>query len=86
MLLEGKTPPPIKNFKRRNKWVVKIKKTMGVKGVAVLFPLFLSIPLGSIIAAKFFGRLKATFWIALTTIVTYSLVMSIITTLLWKHS
>lgn len=78
MLLLGKTPPIQKKFKKRNKWIVKIKKTMGVKGVAILFPLFLSIPLGSIIAAKFFGKLKATFWIILTTIILYSLGMSII--------
>lgn len=81
LLLAGKSVPAIKNFKKRNKWVVKIKKTMGLKGVAILFPLFLSVPLGSIIAAKFFGKLRATFWLILTTIILYSLTMSIIMTL-----
>lgn len=86
LILQGKPIPPQKHFKRRNKWVVKIKKTMGIKGVAILFPLFLSIPLGSIIAAKFFGKFRATFWISLTTIVLYSLTMSIIMTFVWNHS
>lgn len=82
LLLAGKAIPQHKNFKKRNKWIVKIKRTMGVKGVAILFPLFLSVPLGSIIAAKFFGKLRATFWIVLTTIVLYSFIMSIVMTLI----
>lgn len=83
LILQGKPVHIQKNFKKRNKWIVKIKKTMGVKGVAILFPLFLSVPLGSIIAAKFFGKLRATFWIVLTTIVLYSLIMSTVMSLVF---
>lgn len=50
-----------KSFTRLNKSLVKFKHSIGQKGLCILAPLFLSVPLGSIICAKFFGHRKSTF-------------------------
>lgn len=50
-----------KKFTRTNKLIVKIKMRLGIFGTAMWVPLFLSVPLGSIITAKFFGDDKRTF-------------------------
>lgn len=50
-----------KTFTRVNKGIVRVKRTLGIYGTALWAPLFLSVPLGSIIAAKFFGGDKRTF-------------------------
>lgn len=55
---------PLK-FKRKftwsNKLIVRVKHTLGIFGTSMFVPLFLSIPIGSIITAKFFGKDKRTF-------------------------
>lgn len=50
-----------KSFTRVNKILVKFKHTIGQKGLCMLAPLFLSVPLGSIVCAKFYGHKKTTF-------------------------
>ncbi|HLP55703.1 MAG TPA: hypothetical protein VK151_11765 [Fluviicola sp.] len=52
---------PKKKFTRMNKFIVLIKRRLGIVGVAMYAPLFLSVPIGSIIAAKFYGKEKRTF-------------------------
>ena len=43
-----------KNFTRTNKIIVYVKRNFGLPGIALLTPLLLSIPIGSIIAARYF--------------------------------
>ncbi len=50
-----------RKFTRLNRGIVWVKMTLGIYGTALWAPLFLSVPLGSIIAAKFFGDDKRTF-------------------------
>lgn len=50
-----------KKFTRMNKFVVRIKRTLGIVGTSFWAPFFLSVPIGSIIAAKFYGHKKTTF-------------------------
>ncbi len=50
-----------KKFTRTNKFIVKVKMRLGIFGTAMWVPLFLSVPLGSIITAKFYGDDKRTF-------------------------
>jgi len=62
-----------KTFSRTNKAVVWIKRTFGILGLTYLAPLFLSVPLGSIVCAKFYGDNKYTFpliilWISINSI------------------
>lgn len=50
-----------KNFTRANKFIVRLKRRIGIVGISMYAPLFLSVPLGSIITAKFYGKDKRTF-------------------------
>ena len=50
-----------KKFTRFNKFIVKLKRRFGIYGIAFYAPLFLSVPLGSIVTAKFYGKEKRTF-------------------------
>jgi len=50
-----------KKFTRMNKFIVRIKRRFGIIGVSMYAPFFLSVPVGSIIAAKFYGKDKRTF-------------------------
>ena len=58
---EGKPFVEKKKFTRANKFIVKVKMRLGIFGTAMWVPLFLSVPLGSIITAKFYGDDKRTF-------------------------
>ena len=50
-----------KKFTRMNKLVVKLKSSIGIIGISFWAPFFLSVPIGSIITAKFYGDQKKTF-------------------------
>ncbi|MFN5984961.1 MAG: hypothetical protein ACK476_02405 [Fluviicola sp.] len=49
-----------KVFTKTNKAIVKMKR-LGIVGICFYAPFFLSVPIGSIISAKFFGKDKRTF-------------------------
>lgn len=57
----NETPPLKKKFTKTNKIIVKTKRRLGIYGIALYAPLFLSVPLGSIVAAKFYRKDKRTF-------------------------
>ena len=60
--LENGTPFKKKKvFTRMNKFVVRIKRSLGIYGTSLWAPLFLSVPIGSIITAKFYGKDVRTF-------------------------
>ena len=60
--LDNGLPIPVKKrFTRMNKGVIRMKRSIGIIGIAFWAPFFLSIPLGSIITAKFYGHNKNTF-------------------------
>jgi len=48
-------------FTKTNKLVVKMKRRLGIVGISMYAPLFLSVPIGSIITAKFYGKDRRTF-------------------------
>jgi hypothetical protein len=52
---------PIKKFTFINKFIVRCKSRFGMYVVCFWAPFFLSVPLGSIVVAKFYGKLKYTF-------------------------
>lgn len=52
---------PKRKFTRMNKLIVRIKRRFGIIGVSMYAPFFLSVPIGSIVAAKFYGKDKRTF-------------------------
>jgi hypothetical protein len=67
-ILKGIPFVPKKKFTKFNKKIIKLKQTMGIYGITFIAPLFFSIPVGTIIVAKFFGKLKITYPLLLTTI------------------
>ncbi len=50
-----------KKFTRVNKLIVYLKTHIGQMGICVITPLFLSVPVGCFISAKFYGNSKKTF-------------------------
>ena len=61
LLAKGLPIPFKKKFTRMNKFVVRMKRSIGIIGISFWAPFFLSIPLGSIITAKFYGDNKKTY-------------------------
>lgn len=64
---------PNKKKKRRmtktNRMLVGIKKYFGIPGIAIISPLFLSIPLGSFLAIRFFGdRHRTVLWMSVCSV------------------
>lgn len=64
-----------KVFTRMNKTIVWIKQNIGIYGVTLLAPLFLSVPIGSIVCAKFYGKRRRTFPLMLIFTASYSALM-----------
>ena len=58
---QGEQPKPFKKFTRINKLVVRIKRSIGIYGISFYAPLFLTIPIGSIVVAKFYSKRIITF-------------------------
>jgi len=67
---------PKKIFTLGNKLIVWVKRSIGIYGVTFLAPLFLSIPIGSIVCAKFYGHKKMTFPLMVFYTLVYGLLMS----------
>jgi uncharacterized membrane protein len=61
LLKEGKPVIKKKIFTKTNRSIISVKHKLGIIGVCFFCPLFLSVPVGSIISAKFYGKLKKTF-------------------------
>lgn len=74
-LAKGVEYVPKKKFTRLNKFMVKLKGSLGIYGITLLAPLFLSIPLGSIVCAKFYGHHKKTFPLMVLFMASYSFLM-----------
>ncbi len=58
---KGEKPKIKRTFTKVNKTIVRMKMKVGVYGIALFAPLFLSVPVGTIITAKFYGKEKKTF-------------------------
>lgn len=71
LILEGKKKPA-KNFTKMNKLIVRIKRTMGLPGIAFCTLPFISVPVCTIIAAKFFRHRKETLPMLIGSIVFWS--------------
>ena len=60
-LSKGIKTPSKKRFTRLNKFIIKLKQSIGIIGISFWAPFFLSIPVGSIVTAKFYGDDKRTY-------------------------
>lgn len=80
--LENGTVKQKKVFTRMNKLLVKVKNTMGMYGLAFLILPFLSIPISSIVSAKYFHLKKKKMLLLLyTSSVVWSFLLSAIAVL-----
>lgn len=50
-----------RKFTRFNKLIVILKRRFGIYGVSLFAPFIMSVPLGSMVTAKFYGKEKKTF-------------------------
>jgi len=57
----GMPLPEKKKFTKVNKFIIRTKRSFGIYGIAMYAPFFFSVPIGSIIAAKFYGSDRRTF-------------------------
>ncbi len=67
---------PKRYFTRRNKIIVKVKKRFGLGGLAFITPAIISIPIGSILAAKYFRKRSETLPILLLSVVLWSFLLT----------
>jgi hypothetical protein len=67
-------------FTKRNRWIIRIKHVSGYLGVAALTPLVLTIPVGSILAARFFHHDRRTIPALLMSVVLQALGVSAVLT------
>ena len=73
----------VKRTKKRGiKEVITIKtaRKYGVYGIAAITPILLSIPIGTLIALRFFPEKKKTIPILMSSVVIWSLILSIVLT------
>jgi len=68
---------PKKAFTKTNKFIVRVKRSkFGYIGLLILGPTFLSIPLGTVIVAKFYSDRPKTYWLAMINLVCWGLVLT----------
>ena len=76
LISEGKPTPKI--MTKTNKLIVKTKHIFGVWGLAFLTASFISIPIGSIICAKFYRHKKSTAFIIYLFVLINSILLSLL--------
>ncbi|MBL4704707.1 MAG: hypothetical protein JKY54_09305 [Flavobacteriales bacterium] len=56
-------PKKKKKFSRKNRFIVKLTRhKYGFYWICFLCPMFLSVPGGTLVVAKFYGHMKKTYW------------------------
>lgn len=70
------TPKKKRIFTWKNKIIVKIKRDYGLIGLAAITPVFLSIPLGTFLAARFFHDQKKILTYLAASVVVWSVIVS----------
>jgi len=61
LLAKGVLIPHKKKFTKTNRLIIGMKMKLGIYGICFWVPFFFSVPLGSIIVAKFYGKLNQTY-------------------------
>jgi hypothetical protein len=58
-----------KKFTRKNRFIIKAKRSFGIIGIAAISPVILSIPLGMFLALRFFDdKRKIIFWMSVSVV------------------
>lgn len=69
---------PKKVFTRKNRRIIKIKASFGLIGLIIITPALLSIPIGCVVAAKFYRHNKLTYPLLLVSTFVWSLFLTTI--------
>ena len=72
----GLPPKPI--FTRTNRFIVRVKRSYGVWGIAAVGPAIISIPISAVLAAKYFKHDRRTLPIMLGAVVVWSIGLSLV--------
>lgn len=73
---------PRKNFSKKNRLLIKVKSSWGLIGLAIISPSLISIPLGSLLAARYFRHDRRTIPVFFGAVVLWSLVLTSLTALI----
>lgn len=73
---KGKPIKKKRAFTWKNKLIVKIKREYGLIGLAAVTPIFLSIPLGTFLAARFFHDQKKVLTYLGASVIVWSVIVS----------
>ncbi|MFI5204099.1 MAG: hypothetical protein ACHQF2_06345 [Flavobacteriales bacterium] len=65
-----------KKFTRTNKFVVRTKRTFGLWGLACITPALISIPIGSVLLARFYPNAKITLPVVYAFVVAWSFILT----------
>jgi len=68
--------PRGRSVTRTNRMIVRVKRSRGLGGLAALTPVLISIPIGSIIAAKYFGDDRRTLPALLVSVLVWAVLLS----------
>jgi len=66
-----------KKFNRMNRLIVTVKGKYGLIGLSLLTPVLFSIPLGSLLAARYYDKKKATIPYMIVSIVIWSFTLTL---------
>jgi hypothetical protein len=66
-----------KVFTRRNRYIVKFKLSFGLIGLIIVTPAILSIPIGSVVAAKFYYENRYTYPLLLASTIVWSIGLTV---------
>lgn len=69
---------PKKIFTKKNRRLVTIRKKYGLPGIVFLTPVLLSIPIGSFLVVKYYGKVKKAFLYLIISNAAWSLVYTLI--------
>ncbi|MEO8589844.1 MAG: hypothetical protein ABI432_10775 [Flavobacteriales bacterium] len=64
-------------FTRTNRWIVRLKKRYGVRGLAAFALPLLSVPITAVLAAKYFRHDRRTLPTMLSAVMVWSVVLSV---------
>ncbi len=73
---KGKKPKKKKSFTWKNKMIVRIKRDYGLIGLAAITPTFLSIPVGTFLAARYFDDQKKVLTYLSASVIVWSVIVS----------
>jgi len=76
-----KQPNDKRKFTWKNKTIVRLKNKWGLAGIIVFTPSFLSIPLGSFLASRYYKERKYVLFYLSISVIIWSFVLSSIGTL-----